>query len=146
MSNEDHQHIYHLVQKPLWEATRGSEYLPPTYAHDGFIHATAEADQLLSVANHFYKDVQDAFICLQIDTAKLTSEVKYEPAAPVGDKVAHASTRLFPHIFGPINADAVSAELPVVRAEDGTFLEIQGVLPPQSQSSHATTITSQQNE
>lgn len=57
-------------------------------------------------------------------------------AAPVGDKPAHSKegdgeedrkVRLFPHIYGPINFDAVVAELSVDRSENGTFLSIEGL-------------------
>ena len=32
---------------------RGKTYYPPTYAEDGFTHATADPSKLLDVANHF---------------------------------------------------------------------------------------------
>lgn len=66
-------------------------------------------------------------------------------AAPVGDKSAYTNARsvaetsgqqeqerhqkqdelMYPHIYGPINATAVVAELAVTRSEDGTFLSIE---------------------
>lgn len=39
---------YHTV--PMVEA-----YFPPTFASDGFTHATAVPSRLLDVANHFYQ-------------------------------------------------------------------------------------------
>ena len=50
---------------------------------DGFIHATHDAKLLIDVLNHFYQDIDDTFICLEIDTTKLDSEVKMESPAPV---------------------------------------------------------------
>lgn len=47
-------YIYHLVQEAKWKEASGEGYLPPTYAADGFIHATKEGHLLLPVANHFY--------------------------------------------------------------------------------------------
>lgn len=47
-------YIYHLVQEAKWKEAGGEGYLPPTYAADGFIHATKEGNLLLPVANHFY--------------------------------------------------------------------------------------------
>lgn len=46
--------IYHLIQKPLWEAckAKGEVYYPPTYEVDGFTHATADPAFLIGVANH----------------------------------------------------------------------------------------------
>ena len=43
--------------RPQAKAT-GGDYFPPTYADDGFIHATHEAKLLLDVLNHFYKEVK----------------------------------------------------------------------------------------
>lgn len=53
-SNMTDSYIYHLVQEDKWKEAGGEGYLPPTYAADGFIHATKEAQLLLPVANHFY--------------------------------------------------------------------------------------------
>lgn len=141
--------IYHLVEEDRWRKAGGEGYLPPTYEADGFIHACHLALHLLPVANYFYTDVPGKFLCLRIDTALLTSEVKYEAAAPVGDKPAHVKTKgdgdgddseeqeeggekkekrkptLFPHIYGPIDVAAVTAELVVTRADDGAFLSIE---------------------
>lgn len=47
-------YIYHLVQEAKWKDAGAEGYLPPTYAADGFIHATKEGHLLLPVANHFY--------------------------------------------------------------------------------------------
>lgn len=50
-AHDAHTDIYHLVQKPLWEKckARGETYYPPTYAEDGFTHATADPSKLLGV-------------------------------------------------------------------------------------------------
>ncbi len=42
---------------------------------DGFIHLTKEADLLLGVANHFYKQVPGDFLVLAIDSKQLSSKV-----------------------------------------------------------------------
>lgn len=54
------EHIYHMCQSALFrEATNEhKEYYPPTYAQDGFVHATSIPSMLIEVANHFYKDTQ----------------------------------------------------------------------------------------
>ena len=120
--------IFHLVQEPLWQDAKRSaeqQYLPPTYDADGFIHATADKDLLLGVANHFYRGVQDTYLCLVIDTGRLSSRVVFEPAMPVGKHDApQGEQTLFPHIYGPLDVSAVIEELRVVRSEDGTFLQI----------------------
>ena len=53
------EHIYHMcIEKNFDEQTAESEncYYPPTYNMDGFIHATADPQLLIEVANHFYKE------------------------------------------------------------------------------------------
>lgn len=103
---------------------------PPTYEQDGFIHATHDGKLLLDVLNHFYKDVKDDFLCLELKSALLESKVKMESPAPVGEKSAEGgpAPQAFPHIFGPITPlTCVVRKLPVTREADGTFLAIEGL-------------------
>eukprot|EP01025_Chloroclados_australasicus_P066934 TRINITY_DN9249_c0_g1_i13.p3 TRINITY_DN9249_c0_g1~~TRINITY_DN9249_c0_g1_i13.p3 ORF type:complete len:114 (+),score=12.23 TRINITY_DN9249_c0_g1_i13:23-364(+) len=80
--------LYHLIQKDLWETAKktGQLYKPPTYDQDGFTHLTEDAALLIPVGNLFYKDIKGVFLVLEIDSNKLTSEVKFEAPADVGDK------------------------------------------------------------
>jgi uncharacterized protein (DUF952 family) len=61
----------------------------------------------------------------------LTAEVKYEPAAPVGEKQTtkfSEGAELFPHLYGTIDKDAVTKELQVLReGSTGKFLSIESV-------------------
>ena len=72
-----HPHLYHLADKAQWEECKASQtaYYPPTYDQDGFIHLTAEPGLLLDVANQFYKAAPGDWLVLQLDSAKLRSEV-----------------------------------------------------------------------
>ena len=60
-------------------------------------------------------------------------QVKYEAAAPVGSTPAkpewsEPETAIqYPHLYGSIDADAVTKELEVVRDEQGHFLSITGL-------------------
>lgn len=129
MAGVDNGMLYHLVQKESWDAIKasGKPYFPPTYEQDGFIHLTKISEKLLIVANHFYKDVPGDHVVLGIESAKLKSEVKFEPAAPVGDKDTYTKdeVELFPHLYGTIDFDSVVQELKVKRDTDGSFLHIE---------------------
>ncbi len=68
---------------------------------------------------------------LRLREDKLTHEVKYEAAMPVGNTKPPSSSShdqdapkavLFPHVYGPINRSGVEVVTPVERASDGTFL------------------------
>ncbi|MEW5319474.1 MAG: hypothetical protein WDW38_010623 [Sanguina aurantia] len=122
--------LYHLVEEPVWRAAQkaGTLYKPPTYEQDGFVHLTADPELLIGVGNHFYKGVKCVFLLLCLDTAKLTAEVRYEVPAAVGDTDAATLTDKCPHLYGCIDFAAVLQELPVERAEDGTFLGIPGLV------------------
>lgn len=102
---------YHLVPLEVWEA-RGGEatYLPDAFEADGFIHTTNGLEPLLQVANLFYRSDPREYLVLAIDTGRLASELRYD------DK-----DEIYPHIYGPLNTDAVLGRLAVERDADGTF-------------------------
>lgn len=82
---------------------------------------------LLTIANAFYKTAPGDFVLLTIETAKLKSEVKLEQAdAPLPGSESKEPPRC-PHIFGPIEQDAVVKVSAVARAEDGTFVSMEGL-------------------
>jgi uncharacterized protein (DUF952 family) len=73
---------------------------------DGFIHA-ARPEQLSWVAETFYKG-RMGLIVLRIDSEMLTSSLKWE-CPPGMDEV-------FPHLYGPLNMDAVVKVVPLEAA------------------------------
>lgn len=110
--------IHHLVAAGDYRP--GESYLPRQFAQDGFIHCTTEPDVLLHIANTFYQDVPGDFLVLVIDPARVTAEVRFEPPIPPPDGGPLAGL-LFPHIYGPLNPEAVIAVRPAQRGPDGTF-------------------------
>jgi hypothetical protein len=103
--------IYHLVTEGEFRAqVKGNAYVPARFEQDGFIHCTGDPDTLLSVANDYFSGTGEPVLVLVIKTAKLTTEVRFEPPAPVaGSGTSHLEeTRLFPHVYGPLNLDAVT--------------------------------------
>ena len=90
--------IYHVISNAGWQkALSEGFYEADSLAKEGFIHASKE-DQVAGVIQRFYKDKTD-LILLHIDENKLTAELKYELAPSINEE--------FPHIFGPLNTDAV---------------------------------------
>jgi glutathione S-transferase len=64
------------------------------------------------VANSFYRGRTDVLL-LSIDESKLTAEVREENA--------EGSAEVFPHIYGPLNVDAVVSVRRLELASDGTL-------------------------
>lgn len=103
--------IYHLVAESEFQTqATGETYLPARFDQDGFIHCTGEPNTLLAVANDYFSGVEEPVLVLIIETAKLTAEVRFESPAPIeGSGTSHLEeSQLFPHIYGPLNMDAVT--------------------------------------
>jgi len=114
--------IYHLVTESDFRSLAGEgHYLPARFEQDGFIHCTGEPETLLVVADDYFSTVTEPVLVLVIDVARLTSEVKFEPSAPIaGGGAAHLKNNLlFPHIYGPLNLDAVTGVGALQRTEGG---------------------------
>lgn len=111
-SQQDTQNtIYHLVTESDFQTlSKGNTYIPALFEQDGFIHCTAEPDTLLAVANDYFSNVEEPIVVLVIDLLRLEADVKFEPPAPIaGGGESHLQEGLlFPHIYGPLNLDAVT--------------------------------------
>lgn len=135
--HNSHTDIYHLVQTPLWEECKrtGATYYPPTYAEDGFTHATADPSKLLGVANHFYLSVKSDWKCLKMTRGTLAAAgitLKFEDPSPVGTTPALTPTlsggMRFPHMYGGIPSKGVVVEeRDVFRGPGGEYLGIDGL-------------------
>jgi uncharacterized protein (DUF952 family) len=94
--------IYHITAREALLAARESgEYRAESLSDQGFIHF-AGAHQLLGVAGRFYAGRQ-GLVLLVVDVSRLRAELKYELA----DHPHPSADQLFPHLYGPLNVDAV---------------------------------------
>ncbi len=80
-----------------------------------FIHAS-RFDQVGATANRFYADVAHPLVLLVIDPERLVSALC--------DEVVDGSGTTFPHIYGPLNLDAVVDVLAYERDADGRWPEV----------------------
>lgn len=102
--------IYHIVSESDFRAQLvGSAYTPTGMHADGFVHCSLETS-VIPVANDYYAGVVGNLVLLEIDPAKLTSETRYEEAAPIaGGGISHlTSSPQFPHVYGPIDTAAIT--------------------------------------
>jgi uncharacterized protein (DUF952 family) len=109
---------YHLVAAPSWQACDPREaYLPEAFADEGFIHCTDGEAEMMAVANRYYAGDSRRFLVLLIRKARLRSPWRYDDAG-----------RLYPHVYGPLNRDAIAGVYEVQRAEDGRFTGLGSAL------------------
>jgi uncharacterized protein (DUF952 family) len=108
----------HLTPVEIWEPQSNLKaYVPEAFQSDGFIHCTDGEARVLDVGNRHYMADPRRFCLLSIDVSRLTSRVIYEDP-----------DRVFPHIYGALNADAVIAVRSVERDADGRFIAIRDAL------------------
>ena len=118
--------IYHIAFRADWEAAEAAgEYRISTRGRtleqQGFIHA-ATAAQVAGVAEAFYADAdadsnadtEAGLVVLAIDPARLRAPLRYEPVPGAADP--------FPHIYGPLNVDAVVGLFDLGRDAQGRYV------------------------
>jgi uncharacterized protein (DUF952 family) len=113
--------IYHITTRDAALSSRLSgAYRPESLAREGFIHFS-QLHQVLGVANAFYTGQTDLVI-LVVDPARLQAELKYEaPVHPSASAALPAPDQLFPHLYGPLNFEAVTAVIAFPPGTDGKF-------------------------
>ncbi len=114
--------IFHITTQEQWEESEVSgSYKAESLDTEGFIHCST-LEQVVPVANDYYRG-QAGLVLLCIDPDRLGSPLRYE--SPTGSHV-DIDSALFPHVYGPINGEAVTAVLDFPPRPDGTFR-----LPPE---------------
>lgn len=105
------ERIYHITTRAAWQAAQAhGQYIAPSLATEGFIHFS-RANQVTGVANAFYAG-QNGLVLLEVDVARLSADLRWEPPAHPGGvapQVQPHADDLFPHLYGPLNLDAVRA-------------------------------------
>ncbi len=103
--------IVHISQRQQWLAARETDsYEVDSLESEGFIHCS-RPEQLVKTANSFFRGQQD-LVLLKIDPALVDAEIRYE---------ALASDEAFPHIYGPLNRNAVIQVIDFAPGTDGEF-------------------------
>ena len=103
-------YIVHICPQGDWlKAQDAGVYRAESLGTEGFIHCSRPA-QALDVLNRFYQGVLDLLL-LWIDPRQVEADIRWE--AVDGDE--------FPHIYGPLNLDAVIAVDELSPDADGVY-------------------------
>ena len=116
--------IFHITSRVEWQAaqTRG-DYRAPSLETEGFIHMSTPK-QVLHVANTFYHGQSD-LVLLVVDETRISLSRSPDPERSEGEGAVEGQSRVkweapagppalgispddkFPHVYGPLNFDAV---------------------------------------
>lgn len=104
--------IYHITGKTDWEAARvAGAYTADSLASEGFIHCST-AEQVLATASRIFRGRRD-LVLLCVDSTRVNAEIRYENL--------EGGASLFPHIYGALALDAVTAADDFPPQADGGF-------------------------
>jgi uncharacterized protein (DUF952 family) len=106
--------VFHITTPAQWKkALELGQYVSETYDQEKFIHFSFE-NQVLATANRHYHGVS-GLILLKIQVEKLSAKLKYEESTQ-GD--------VFPHLYGPLNLDAVEKVYEFPPSASGDFVQM----------------------
>ncbi|WP_067854468.1 DUF952 domain-containing protein [Nocardia shimofusensis] len=111
----DTQLLVHLCTRDDWSAaSHAGQYRPPSLAESGFVHLSSPA-QVHLPANRLFRGRRD-LILLHVDARRVGAPIRWEPGVP-GDP----DGMLFPHLYGPLPLEAVTAVTDFGPGPDGVF-------------------------
>jgi uncharacterized protein (DUF952 family) len=112
--------LYHIATRGAWSAAKQRDvYEPPSLEKEGFVHCSTAA-QLLHVARRFYSGKTD-LVLLVMDPARLRPTLKWERVLDKREAASPDEDSAYPHIYGPVNLDAVTEVLDFEPGPDGEF-------------------------
>ena len=108
----DARTIYHITEAATWERERATgAYRAGSLATEGFIHCS-HAGQVLRVANERYRG-KPGLVLLSLQCDRLTHELRWENT--------EGGSELFPHVYGPLDLEAVTRVEVFAPGADGRF-------------------------
>lgn len=105
--------IFHIATHGQWaEGVVKGLYTTPSLMKEGFIHCS-KPEQIICAANeHYFGRTGLLLLCIRVSA--LTSPLRYENSYAKGEQ--------FPHIYGPLNLEAVYRVDDFPPGEDGPFV------------------------
>ena len=110
--------LVHICTLDEWlSARQAGEHRPDSLDSHGFVHLSTP-EQVHLPANRIFAGRSD-LVLLRLDPGRLGSEVRWEPGVPTDPE-----SMLFPHLYGPLPAAAVTAVVEYLPDRDGRFAPI----------------------
>ncbi len=103
--------ILHICSHSAWDIAQvQGDYRAESLDTEGFVHCSTR-EQVVGTANLLFHG-QQGLVLLVIDADKIVAPIKVEDAG---------NGQFFPHVYGPINLDAVVDVREFAPEVDGTF-------------------------
>jgi uncharacterized protein (DUF952 family) len=104
--------ILHITTRREWvTAVAAGIYRPTSLIEEGFIHCSTPLQLAASATSHFF--ARQGLVLLCIRSANVQAEIIYEDLYGRGETL--------PHIYGPLNLDAVISVVDFPPHSDGSF-------------------------
>ncbi len=103
--------LHHAATRADWDARTETDYRPAGLATEGFVHCST-AEQLPATLARHYRG-RDDLVLLSLDVGALTSDLVWEDTSGRGEA--------YPHIYGPIPIQAITAVETVAVDEGGSI-------------------------
>ncbi len=116
--------LFHLLPLNAYRAAPDSPIGSPTLESEGFVHLSPDLETTLAVANTIHRDREEPMVAVEIDAAKLSAAVHWEPPAPTPPEGISPETP-FPHLYGPIDRRAVTGTYYARRDVAGRYLDLE---------------------
>ncbi|GGT45857.1 hypothetical protein GCM10014713_44640 [Streptomyces purpureus] len=110
--------IFHIAPLGAWLADPDRPYTPPSTPRDGTVHCLCAPEAVLAAAGRFHRETPGPLVALVIDESLLGAAVDRVPPASGSPLAGQPGARLT-RIHGPVDHDAVTALLEIVRDEHG---------------------------
>ncbi|MEM1098360.1 MAG: DUF952 domain-containing protein [Planctomycetota bacterium] len=104
--------ILHITTRDAWNQARASgSYEAPSLATEGFIHLSTPS-QVVEVANRLFVGQTD-LVLLCVDRSRVTHDIR--------DENCEGGSEMYPHVYGPLNLDAVIDVVAFLPETNGRF-------------------------
>jgi uncharacterized protein len=116
--------LLHLLPLSAYRDRPSAPIGSPTLDTQGFVHCSRDVHTTLAVANTLYRDADEPMVALELDAAKLSAPLRWEPADPAPPE-GTPEDALFPHVYGALDRCAVTAVRYARRDISGRYLDLE---------------------
>ncbi|WP_019853596.1 cupin domain-containing protein [Actinopolyspora mortivallis] len=116
--------LFHLLPLGEYHADTARPITAASLETEGFVHCSPDPGTALAVANELYRSAEEQLVLVELDPSRLSAPVRWEPPSPKPPEGVSART-LFPHVYGPLEREAVRGLRYARRDVHGRFVAFE---------------------